>query len=217
MEDHGRETGFGRPLPGVKPEPDGFLSGDIHSLAAPRPADVINITGIGIGGAPTRCTTLPDDPQERKKYPIATGVLDYFPDAIAAVARVSWQGNQQHNPGQPLHWARGKSGDEWDALIRHFLNRGSYDKDGIRHSAKLAWRALAALQKEIEAEQKLQAMKEVVEKPFVNGPGDYLGLAQAVSECDCISCTSIRERAEQSEQYDESTYESRRAVSNRSR
>jgi hypothetical protein len=106
----------------------------------------------GVGGAPTRATTLPTDPAERKKYPVGTGVLDYFPDALVAIARLSHQGNEQHNPGQPLHWARGKSSDEADTLIRHFLQRGTLDEDGMRHSAKLAWRALALLQKEIEAE-----------------------------------------------------------------
>ena len=108
---------------------------------------------IGIGGAPTRATTLPDDPTERKKHPIASGVLDYFPDALVAVARVSWQGNEQHNPGQPLHWARSKSTDEADTMLRHFLQRGTLDSDGQRHSAKMVWRALALLQKEIEAER----------------------------------------------------------------
>lgn len=108
---------------------------------------------IGIGGAPTRATTLPEDAKARKAYPVASGVLDYFPDALAAVAHVSWQGNEQHNPGQPLHWARDKSTDEADTMLRHFLERGTYDRDGIRHSAKMVWRALAFLQKEIEAEQ----------------------------------------------------------------
>jgi hypothetical protein len=84
---------------------------------------------------------------------MATGVLDYFPDAIAAIAHVSYVGNEQHNPGQPLHWARGKSTDEADTLVRHLSQRGSLDCDGIRHSAKMAWRALALLQKEIEDEQ----------------------------------------------------------------
>ncbi len=95
---------------------------------------------------------LPDDPKLRKQCPVATGVLDYFPDAIAAVAQSSYVGNEQHHPGQPLHWDRAKSSDEADALIRHFLQRGTIDKDGVRHSAKMAWRALALLQKEIEAE-----------------------------------------------------------------
>lgn len=89
----------------------------------------------------------------RKAMPIATGVVDYFPDALAAVAAVSKIGNDQHNPGEPLHWAREKSTDEADALMRHFVERGGYDNDGVRHSAKAAWRALALLQKEIEADR----------------------------------------------------------------
>jgi hypothetical protein len=102
---------------------------------------------------PKEATVLPTDAAARKGFPIATGVLDYFPDALLAVAEVSRIGNDQHNPGQPLHWARGKSQDESDTLIRHFLERGTRDKDGARHSAKLAWRALSQLQKEIEAER----------------------------------------------------------------
>ncbi len=108
---------------------------------------------LGLGGAPTRATTLPTTAAERKKFPIATGVLDYFPDALAAIANVSHSGNEQHNPGKPLHWDRSKSGDEADTLIRHFMQRGLTDSDGIRHTAKMAWRALALLQKEIESEQ----------------------------------------------------------------
>lgn len=101
---------------------------------------------------PPRGPGLPRDAAARKGVPIVTGVLDYFPDAIAAVAECSRVGNEQHNPGSPLHWDRSKSGDEADALGRHLLERGSRDSDGIRHSAKLAWRALALLQKEIEGE-----------------------------------------------------------------
>jgi Domain of unknown function (DUF5664) len=94
---------------------------------------------------------LPTDPKERKKIPIYSGVLKYFPDAIAAVAAVSFAGNEQHNPGEPLHWARHKSTDQEDTLARHLMEAGSIDSDGHRHSAKAAWRALAILQLEIEA------------------------------------------------------------------
>lgn len=87
----------------------------------------------------------------RKDFPLCTGLLDYFPDALTAVAHLSKVGNDQHNPGQPLHWARSKSGDEADALMRHLKDRGTVDTDGIRHSTKVAWRALANLQKELEA------------------------------------------------------------------
>ncbi len=100
--------------------------------------------------APNRITTLPHDAR-RKEYPIATGLLDYFPDALVAIAQVSWTGNEQHHPGTPLHWDRAKSTDEADAMLRHFMQRGTRDKDGLRHMAKAAWRALALLQKEIEA------------------------------------------------------------------
>lgn len=99
-----------------------------------------------------RAITLPSDPQKRKQYPVATGLMDYFPDALAAVAHVSWVANEQHNPGEPVHWARGKSMDQADTLLRHFLQRGGQDTDGLRHSAKVAWRALALLQLEIEAD-----------------------------------------------------------------
>lgn len=92
------------------------------------------------------------DAQKRKQAPVGTGVIDYFPDALWAIAECSRMGNDQHNPGKPLHWDRSKSQDESDCLIRHFIERGTMDTDGIRHSAKMAWRALAYLQKEIEAE-----------------------------------------------------------------
>ena len=94
--------------------------------------------------------SLSTDVATRKATPIATGVIDYFPDALAAIAACSKAGNEQHNPGKPLHWDRSKSGDESDALMRHFLERGTVDTDGIRHTVKVAWRALALLQKELE-------------------------------------------------------------------
>jgi hypothetical protein len=95
---------------------------------------------------------LPADPQVRKGMPITTGVVDYFPLALAEVAVVSKAGNDQHNPGQPLHWEKGLSTDHADCILRHLIDRGARDTDGMRHSAKLAWRALALLQTELEAE-----------------------------------------------------------------
>jgi hypothetical protein len=123
-----------------------------QDIKAARTASVPEMI-FGIGGAPTRASTFPKEAAERKRHPVASGVLDYFPDAIVALARVSWEGNEQHNPGTPLHWDRAKSADEADALMRHLLERGTLDTDGIRHSAKVAWRAMAMLQKEIEAER----------------------------------------------------------------
>lgn len=91
--------------------------------------------------------------EERKKRPLARGVLDYFPDALMEVAYTSWVGNEQHNPGQPMHWAKEKSADHADCIIRHLKDRGTLDSDKVRHSAKAAWRALALLQTEIEQER----------------------------------------------------------------
>ena len=85
-----------------------------------------------------------------KHYPLFSGLLAYFPDACMAVANASYVGNEQHNSGEPLHWAREKSADHEDALMRHLRLRGTIDSDSIPHSAKVAWRALAMLQLELE-------------------------------------------------------------------
>lgn len=83
----------------------------------------------------------------RKDYPITTGCIHYFPDALKAVARCSKIGNDQHNPGEPLHWAKHKSTDHLDCLGRHLAEAGTFDvDDGIMHDVKVAWRALANLQ-----------------------------------------------------------------------
>lgn len=103
-----------------------------------------------------------NEAQKRKMRPIYSGVLKYFPDALLEVALTSFLGNEQHNPGQPLHWAKEKSSDEGDALVRHLLDAGTRDTDGVRHSAKVAWRALALLQREIEAER-ATAQAEVID------------------------------------------------------
>lgn len=93
---------------------------------------------------------LTSDAKARKQIPIARGVLDYFPTALAMIAVVSKVGSDQNNPGEPMRWSREKSSDDADALIRHFLERGTIDTDGLPHTAKVAWRALAMLQKELE-------------------------------------------------------------------
>lgn len=136
-------------------EPNCGVCGKDHFKSGPF-CETKATTPIGIGGAPTRATMLPTTGSERKTFPVASGVLDYFPDAIAAIANVSYRGNEQHNAGKPLHWDRTKSGDEADTMLRHFLQRGSNDVDGVRHSAKMAWRALALLQKELEQEKNME-------------------------------------------------------------
>lgn len=95
--------------------------------------------------------TLPKESSARKALPVTSGVIDYFPAALVEIAKVSKYGNDKHNPGEPLHWTRGKSNDHADAIGRHLIDRGKIDPDtGVRHSAELAWRALALLQVELE-------------------------------------------------------------------
>ena len=118
---------------------------------------------VGATGAlPGWSGPLPDGPQpglkqslldgmtsaQRKEYPITTGCLDYFRDALLLVSHVSYKGNQKHNKGEPLHWARSKSADEEDAIGRHLVNRYEMDPEiDLEEAAQLAWGWLAFLQK----------------------------------------------------------------------
>lgn len=91
---------------------------------------------------------------ERKATPVFSGVLKYFPNALKEVSRCSKAGNDQHGNGEKLFWDRSKSGDELDALTRHLIDHGvnPIDTDGVAHLTKVAWRALAALEKYLEGQ-----------------------------------------------------------------
>lgn len=111
---------------------------------------------------------LPKDYKARKSLPMYTFLTKYFPDAIIELVKVSVAGNVQHNPGQPMHWARGKSTDQMETAVRHIFDHGmgtTYDDeppevlaaigpDGTMHLAKAAWRLLAEIQLICEARQK---------------------------------------------------------------
>lgn len=132
--------------------------------------------------------TLPTDSKDRKDTPIVRGVLDYFPDAIAAVARVSKAGNDKHNPGEEMHHARGKSTDHADCIVRHLMDRGHVDlEDGHRHTAKVAWRALALLQEELEREEGVPLARGAREAwDWSKNPDDD------VPECPAAVCENLR-------------------------
>jgi hypothetical protein len=89
---------------------------------------------------PKLASILPEDAAERKTFPLFRGLFNYFPNALCAVAHLSWKGNQQHHPDKPLHWDQSKSTDELDALLRHIMD-GDWDA--------VAWRALANLEREL--------------------------------------------------------------------
>jgi len=102
----------------------------------------------------TRITYIEDVP--RKKMPVYTGVMKYFPNALKYVSRISQAGNDQHHPEKPLHWDKSKSFDHTDALARHLIDHSQepIDDDGMLHLGKVAWRALAALEMYLEDEGK---------------------------------------------------------------
>ena len=94
-----------------------------------------------------------DEAKKRKMTPMYSGLLAYFPDALALVARNSMIGHYQHNdPKDPMYWDREKSADDPDAMLRHLADHSKdpYDDDGRLHLGKAAWRSLAMLQKFIE-------------------------------------------------------------------
>ena len=101
------------------------------------------------------CGALEDEfishAQERKNTPVFSGVLKYFPNALKEVAKCSKAGNDQHHPDKPLHWDMDKSKDEYDALTRHLIDHtiDPVDTDGILHLTKVAWRALAGLERHL--------------------------------------------------------------------
>ena len=89
--------------------------------------------------------------QKRKDTPVFSGVLKYFPNALKEVSKCSKAGNDQHHPDKPLHWDMDKSKDEYDALTRHLIDHtiDPMDTDGILHLTKVAWRALAGLERHL--------------------------------------------------------------------
>lgn len=106
--------------------------------------------------------TLPSDSAARKEYPMFSGLLKYFPAAMAGAARHSKESNDKHNPGEDLHHARGKSMDHGDCIIRHLTDMADYiasiDRGTgpaipylIEEANALVWRA-AALSQEIHEE-----------------------------------------------------------------
>lgn len=93
--------------------------------------------------------SLPTDDAERKNVPIYDGFIVYFPAAIVEIAKHSFESNEQHNPGTPVHWDRSKSTNQLGSLARHLVDtaRPNQSLDAqIKEARAIAWRALAHLQ-----------------------------------------------------------------------
>ena len=73
-----------------------------------------------------------DDDKERKgRWPVWDYLFKYFPLAFLEEVRVAVIGNEQHNPGQPLHWAREKSTDQLNAALRHQFDYAKLKAEGV--------------------------------------------------------------------------------------
>ena len=92
-----------------------------------------------------------------KEDRITSGVLDYFPNALAAIGRWSTYNNTKYPPAVPSpdgspRWSFNVSTNHADAIASHLAQRGTVDTEtGFSHSVPLAWRALALLESELIA------------------------------------------------------------------
>jgi hypothetical protein len=143
----------------VSPTQEKTAFDDVDANAAAYRSSPTNVTAQSLlstlqGGVPSAQTDLKDhllvgkSAAERKTYPLREGLFGYFYNALVRVANVSFKGNEQHNPGQPLHWARGKSKDQLDCALRHI---GEYDPQDFSAESEealsaAAWRVLAELE-----------------------------------------------------------------------
>lgn len=94
--------------------------------------------------------------EERKETKIFQGVLMYFPNAMREIAKCSLASNRQHNGDAPLYWDMDKSKDELGSLTRHLVDLASgeeHDEDGTLNLAKIAWRALGALERHLTGDE----------------------------------------------------------------
>lgn len=150
-ENHMQPGDTHRSTPAYGTSPAASCLEDIHTLAAMSPeervAAIVNHVDAFLYDVKDIVRLRDYTSEERKGIPIHTGVMLYFPDALAAIARVSKAGNDKHNPGEPLHWSREKSSDHSDCAGRHMLTPDRFDPDtGQTERAQIAWRTLADLQ-----------------------------------------------------------------------
>jgi hypothetical protein len=90
----------------------------------------------------------PESDADRKAAPLWDGCVRYFTSALIEVGRHSQISNEQHNPGQPMHWAQEKSTDQRNTAARHLVDADAVEgtEEEIVHLRAAAWRVLARLQ-----------------------------------------------------------------------
>jgi hypothetical protein len=105
-----------------------------------------------------------DDKVRKGDWPVYSYMFDYFPLAYLEEVRVAVVGNKQHNPGEPLRWAREKSTDQLNTCMRHLFDYAKAKKEGQvcpRDAtgksvlAQAIWRLKAQLQLDAEEEKRV--------------------------------------------------------------
>ncbi len=111
---------------------------------------------------------------------MATGCVDYFRNALAAVGRWSTYNNTKYPPAVPSkdgspRWSFDVSTDHADAILSHLSQRGEIDPEtGFSHTVAVAWRALALLETEEIAKGATPGLAVVRAVPF--SPADFPAL-----------------------------------------
>lgn len=141
---------------------------------------------------------FPKDDKQRKMLPMFRMVTGYFPKALREVTRVCVANNVRYNPDREpadINWARGKSKDQLGSLFRHMVEYegGQVYEDlppevlaacgpgyeRVYVLAEAAWRALAALELCIEAEEAApQVPVGTSAEPVVDLPLSYGGTTE---------------------------------------
>ncbi len=127
-------------------------------------------------------------PGNRKDYPVLTGALMYFPYAFAELARLSARANEQHNPGEPIHWDYSKSIGDGNETLRHLMDScgpNPVDAEGVYHDVKVLWRAAETVERRIRRERGIGGPP----KPPVAGAGEAV---QRVTPCSGCGGTGLR-------------------------
>lgn len=113
------------------------------------------------------------------KTPLLQGVLAYFPNALAAVGKVSEYGAKKYNLDYAdKNWSRvdGGLGRYGDALARHTTRHAAgeaYDPEShLLHVAHAAWNALAVLELVLR-EDDLQELFNSVGNTCTDTPTGY--------------------------------------------
>lgn len=150
---------------------------------------------------------FPANDKERKALPIFDMISRYFPKAMREITRVCVANNVRYSPERAptdICWNRGKSKDQFGSLFRHLLERrvdnhifepvsqeiaGIIGTPHVYVLAEAAWRALAALEEEIETQEQDAIKVEWVEEIAKLQPFPIPDLQQIYSKPKCPICT----------------------------